>query len=391
MIFKKLIDMAEIITTNNKRYTTPKVFVTPRDIDNNFIFNRVAINGIELPSKTVSNLKENDILICKLEDINDVILIDKATKDFAFSNDFVIIRPKTEYVDFLCFFFLSDYFKSKKRELLSGVNKRILRVDSIENLDVLVVENDEKIKELKSTWTSYYNNLSKILELISKNKTKLNTIYNYYVLGKDKENKMKKDYFENDVPESWEVKEIKDVVSKIIEGQKKILRCSKTGVPIILDNNICDNSLNLVNVKYLNEKDSKYLNNGFIPCKNDILISKKNGFCYQVDEFTDFNIFDGVVCITPDETQINVDFLFMLINSDYIRQFFINRRRIMDVSAIEHIHILVPPIEDQIEIVEILQDFTLKNKNINKKALIKVKEMENLLYNKVNDLFINNI
>lgn len=391
MNFKKLIEMAQIITTNNKRYEDLRVFVTPRDIRNNFIFNRNYINGLELPSKVVSNLQENDIILCKLENIDDIVLIDKNSKDYVFSNDFVIIRPKPEYVDYLYIFFLSDYFKSRKRELLSGINKKILRVDTIENLDVLIINHNEDIAEIKSILSSYYNNLVKILTLTTKNKNKLDNIYNYYILGKNKPNKEKQDNLEIEVPENWEVKKVNQVVERMIEGQKKVLRCTKSGVPIIFDYNIYDNSINLINVKCINEKDSKYLNSGFSPNSGDILISKKNGLCYQVTDFLDFNIYEGVICIRPDCSKVNVDFLFILINSSYIREFFINKRKVMDISVIEHIPIVIPPLEEQIEIVNILNDYALKNENINAKAIKKTKEMEEFLYNKINNLFEINI
>lgn len=389
MQYKKLIELADIITTNNMVYETSQVFVTHKDIHNNFVFNKNVMNGVELPSKTVSKLKENDIIICKLENADDVILIDKYSKDYVFSSDFVIIRPKTDEYKYLYFYFISDYFKNKKKELLSGINKRILKVDTIEKLDILYIEenDDFDFEDLDSFWKSYHDEILRLSNLISKNDSKLDTICNYYILGKNKSNKEIREDLSLEVPENWQVFRINEIVEKIIEGQKKSLRYIKTGVPVLFDVNILNNELDLVNVKYISEKDSKYLNNNFTALNGDVLISKKNGLCYQVKDITYFNISEGTVSIRPDLSKININYFFMLMNSLYVKRFFQDKTKQIDTSNIGNIPIVLPPLEEQQQIVDILIQYINKNGTIKTRALNKINEMEKTLLSKINNLF----
>lgn len=196
---------------------------------NNFIFETPIVKGMELPLKIVSNLQENDIVLCKLENVNDVILIDKDKKDYIFSNEFIVIRSTNINYQYLYFYFLSETFKKNKEKLLTGVKKRYLKISTIKSLDIPIFEVNANFERINNDWKNYYNNLIIVFDLFKRNKNKLNNIYMYYLTGKHIKNieNIKHNFFNFEIPSHWKTKRIKEITNKIVEGQKKEFKMYK--------------------------------------------------------------------------------------------------------------------------------------------------------------------
>lgn len=391
MYYKNILDLADVITTNNKIYNTPQVYITYKNVDNNYIFEKPIVKGVELPPKIVSNLQINDIVLCKLADVNDVILIDENSKNYIFSNDFVVIRAKNN-VDYRClyFYFLSKTFKNQKEDLLTGVKKKFVKISTIESLKIPILKNNSMYETINDYWKEYYNTLEYVSNLFMKNNEKLKNLAMYYISGKYKKNSklVKRDFIPFEIPDTWEVTRLKEVSKKVFEGQKKNLRCTNKGIPILFGENIQDNEIDLTNAKYINEKDSQYINTNFHPEMYDILLNNKNGYNYFIKEEVKFNISEGVILIKPDDTKILPEYLYILLNSSYGKYLFKSRMNFIDSTNVENILIPLPSLTEQAEILEILCNYILKNESVRNKAFNKIKKIELNLYDKIDNSYI---
>lgn len=196
-----------------------------------------------------------------------------------------------------------------------------------------------------------------------------------------------------DIPNGWEVKKLGEV-AEIYRGASprpiaKYLTDSSLGIPWIKIGDINPNDKYITTTKEKITQDgakhSKIIHSGYFILSNSMSIGRP-----YISKITGC-IHDGWLSINNYERNINIDYLYYALNSQYIKKSFANNASLGTVTnlnsdIVKNTHILLPPLAEQEKIAEIL---TLWDKAIEQtKELIAYKEkhkkglMQNLLTGK---------
>lgn len=196
-----------------------------------------------------------------------------------------------------------------------------------------------------------------------------------------------------DIPDGWKVKKLGEV-AEIYRGASprpiaKYLTDSSLGIPWIKIGDINPNDKYITTTKEKITQDgakhSKIIHSGYFILSNSMSIGRP-----YISKITGC-IHDGWLSINNYERNINIDYLYYALNSQYIKKSFANNASLGTVTnlnsdIVKNTHILLPPLAEQEKIAEIL---SLWDKAIEQtKELIAYKEkqkkglMQNLLTGK---------
>jgi len=186
-----------------------------------------------------------------------------------------------------------------------------------------------------------------------------------------------------DIPESWEVKKLKHITSKITDGSHFSPPTESEGRFYISVTDITkSNSINFENSKRISDNSFDELaRNGCKPIKGDILITKDGtiGRGVIVEDFDDFVILSSLGLIRLNNKQNPYYILFYLLSGLNIDQMYSNIRGSgitrLTIKLINDLIVVVPSIEEQIKIENYLK---LKTNEIDK-IIIKSKQEIELL------------
>lgn len=194
------------------------------------------------------------------------------------------------------------------------------------------------------------------------------------------------------IPESWGIKTLAQVCTKITDGTHDTPTPARTGTPFLTAIHVKENFINFENCLYLNERDHRIIFARCNPHRGDVLM---------------VNIGAGVATTAP----VNVDFEFSLKNvallkpdpsriiGAYLNQFIINRKPsitkallsggaqpFLSLSQIGQVEIALPSLGEQIAIANALGDadalITALDRLIAKKRDIKKATLQQLLTGK---------
>lgn len=192
------------------------------------------------------------------------------------------------------------------------------------------------------------------------------------------------------IPENWKVKKFQELIDSkdildIMDGNHGELHPTakdyvSNGIPFIMANNIVDGKLNLENCKYISKERAEMLRKGFAK-ENDVLITHK-GSVGNVAIVK--NITTPYIMLTPQVTYYRINEQSKILTKEYLYYFFQspnfqNRLKILSaqstrayigITAQRQLEIVIPKIEEQNKIVEIL------SKLDNKLILLKKKNKE---------------
>ncbi len=165
------------------------------------------------------------------------------------------------------------------------------------------------------------------------------------------------------IPEKWKWVRIKNIVTKLTDGEHKTPKYVDVGIPFISVKNISSGKLNLTSTKYISNDD--YLN--FIkrcnPEKGDILLSKvgTTGVPALINTGTPFALFVSVALLKLDKAITFDEFMWFWIKSPLIQmQAKENTRGVGNknwvLSAIEQTVLPLPPLAEQRRIVARLNE-----------------------------------
>lgn len=165
------------------------------------------------------------------------------------------------------------------------------------------------------------------------------------------------------IPEKWKWVKIKNIVTKLTDGEHKTPKYVDVGIPFISVKNISSGKLNLTSTKYISNDD--YLN--FIkrcnPEKGDILLSKvgTTGVPALINTDTPFALFVSVALLKLDKAITFDEFMWFWIKSPLIQmQAKENTRGVGNknwvLSAIEQTVLPLPPLSEQRRIVARLNE-----------------------------------
>lgn len=164
-----------------------------------------------------------------------------------------------------------------------------------------------------------------------------------------------------EIPEYWRVETIGDMSEWVTDGTHTPYDAQQEGYPCLTGKNIRDYGFKLDDVKKVSKEAFEEMRSRVCPKQDDVLFVKDGSIGYtQVNNLDfDFGILESVLLIRVDKDKIRPHYLQQLLTWDPFRELLISRRvgtgiERMTISGMEKAEIIVPPIDEQKEIEEIL-------------------------------------
>ena len=168
-----------------------------------------------------------------------------------------------------------------------------------------------------------------------------------------------------DIPEHWEVKRLKRLVKKIIDGTHFTPNYVDEGIPFLRVTDIHGSSINMNNVKYISQKEHEQLSKRCNPEKGDVLLSKNGtiGITKVVDWDYPFSIFVSLCLLKPVFQDIDSYFLSYIFQGKIIDDQILESSKTTSVTnlhldKIQNLTIVVPPLSEQQAIANFLDEKT---------------------------------
>jgi type I restriction enzyme S subunit len=169
-----------------------------------------------------------------------------------------------------------------------------------------------------------------------------------------------------DVPEHWTRSQPKYFTSKIVDGVHFKPNYVDEGIPFVTVQNLtAGRGISFENLNYITREDHDEYFKRANPQKGDVLITKDGtlGVVRVVETDRVFSIFVSVALLKPIRESIDPWFMAHALESDVVYQQFSARQL---GSALKHIHlvelrnifVMLPPLEEQHEIVLMLREET---------------------------------
>ena len=166
-----------------------------------------------------------------------------------------------------------------------------------------------------------------------------------------------------DIPEHWEVKKLKRLVKKIIDGTHFTPNYVDEGIPFLRVTDIHGSSINMNNVRYISQKEYEQLSKRCNPEKGDVLLSKNGtiGITKVVDWDCPFSIFVSLCLLKPVFQDIDSYFLSYIFQGKIIDYQILESSKTTSVTnlhldKIQNLTIVVPPLSEQQAIANFLDD-----------------------------------
>lgn len=174
-----------------------------------------------------------------------------------------------------------------------------------------------------------------------------------------------------EVPRHWEVVSLGDVCSEITDGTHKSPPTIDDGYPYVTSQNVRDWGFDLDDLKYISEEDHERITSRCNPEPNDVLYVKDGANTGNVNVNTldfEFSLLSSVALIKPDRNRLKPWFLKYLLSWSKFRQLVLSQMSgtgisRLTISKLEKTDILLPPIEEQERIVEILDTYYQHHSN----------------------------
>ncbi len=299
-----------------------------------------------------------------------------------------VFKAKHIEPEYLKYFFQSELFRKSINNLSQGSTRVALKIDELKEikLAIPIQKEQRKILSILSNVDSIIEKVNEDIKNIQKEKQIImKNIFNYGIYHE----KLRSTNI-GQIPESWEVKKFQDLIDSkdildIMDGNHGELHPTTkdyvpNGIPFIMANNIVDGKLNLENCKFISKERAEMLRKGFSK-ENDVLITHK-GSVGNVAIVK--NITTPYIMLTPQVTYYRINEQSKILIKEYLYYFFQspnfqNRLKILSaqstrayigITAQKQLDIVIPKIEEQNKIVEIL------SKLDNKLILLKKKNKE---------------
>ena len=170
-----------------------------------------------------------------------------------------------------------------------------------------------------------------------------------------------------DIPEHWDVKKIKYIAKKIIDGSHITPNYISDGVPFLRVTDIQEKYIDLEKVKYISEEEHRELIRRCKPELGDILISKNGtiGITKVIDWKWEFSIFVSLCLVKIKKELINANFFSWQFSSDAVAQQIVEGSKKTSVinlhlDKIKELIVIIPPLPEQKAIAEYLDQETAR-------------------------------
>ncbi len=124
------------------------------------------------------------------------------------------------------------------------------------------------------------------------------------------------------IPPSWKWVRLGDIIFKLTDGTHSTPKYTNQGVPFISVKDLSSGYINFSNTKFISEEEHKILSARCNPEKGDLLLTKvgTTGIPVIVDTDREFSLFVSVALVKLSKSNINLDFLKLLILSPLVQE-----------------------------------------------------------------------
>ena len=125
-----------------------------------------------------------------------------------------------------------------------------------------------------------------------------------------------------DIPPSWKWVRLGDIIFKLTDGTHSTPKYTNQGVPFISVKDLSSGYINFSNTKFISEEEHNILSARCNPEKGDLLLTKvgTTGIPVIVDTDREFSLFVSVALVKLSKSNINLDFLKLLILSPLVQE-----------------------------------------------------------------------
>lgn len=322
----------------------------------------------ESTKRSYQVLSNGDFLINPLNLNYDLISLRIALsdKDVVVSSGYIILnnnlKMNKNYYKWLLHIFDVVYMKT----LGSGV-RQTLSFTHIANCELVVppLEEQNKMAEFLDNKTAKIDQAiaikQKQIELLKERRQIL--IHKAVTRGLNENVKLKDSGVEwiGEIPEHWEVKRLKHITTKIVDGAHFTPTYVERGIPFLRVTDLSDplqKSIDWNSVKYIPLKEHLELIKRANPEKGDILLSKNGtiGLTKVIEWDEEFSFFVSLCLIKPKK-MINSHYFSFFFNSPLVDQqvsFGSSRTSVtnLHLEKIKELLIVLPPINEQLLIIK---------------------------------------
>jgi len=197
------------------------------------------------------------------------------------------------------------------------------------------------------------------------------------------------------VPEYWDVVKLGDVCEKITDGTHKSPPTIEEGYPYITSQNVRNWGFDLSDLKYISGEDHNRITSRCNPGEGDVLYVKDGANTGNVNVNTldfEFSLLSSVALIKPNRNRVKPWFLKYLLSWPKFRDLVLSQMsgtgiRRLTISKLEKTDVLLPPMEEQEQIIDVLNEYYTyrQNQKENKVHFQRLKRglMQDLLSGKV--------
>lgn len=165
----------------------------------------------------------------------------------------------------------------------------------------------------------------------------------------------------SDVPNDWDIKTLKDLTNKIIDGTHHTPKYTNSGIPFLRVTDIKGRKINWQDTKFIAIDEHQQLTKRCNPEKGDLLLSKNGtiGVAKLIDWEDKFSIFVSLCLIKPKKELINARFLKYFLDSNVVHLQYKIRSKTgtvtnLHLEEIRELNIGVPSMPEQRKIAAIL-------------------------------------
>ncbi len=357
------------------------VFLPMEKVSEHGQINQELRKSIHEVSSGFTCFAKGDVIVAKItpcfENGKGALLSDLET-DFGYgSTEFHVLRANEAVSPILLFYITKTHPFMKNGEAFMSGSAGQKRVPSsfVENFETGVPPKEEQtaitnfLDEKTAQMDTLIANKQKLIELLKEERT---AIINHAVTkGINLKVKLKPSGIEwlGDIPEHWEVKKLKYVVSKIGSGITPTGGASvyqNEGIPLLRSQNIYNDGLKLDDVAYISDDIDEQMSNSRIE-DDDVLLNITGasiGRCFYVPkDFGKGNVNQHVCIIRPIQNLLRTKFLHSIIVSGYGQTLIDTcqtgaNREGLNFQQIKSFDLPIPDIQEQRQIVAFIETLT---------------------------------
>jgi type I restriction enzyme S subunit len=168
-----------------------------------------------------------------------------------------------------------------------------------------------------------------------------------------------------EIPEDWDIVRVGDICEKVTDGTHRAVPAQETGKPCLTAKNIRDWGFDLTDIKYISAEEHEDIISRCYPEKGDLLYVKDGANTGMVQVNTldfEFSLLNSVILMKTDEEIIDPHFLEQMLSWEKMKKLIVARRtgtgiRRVTITNMKKSDVLLPPLEEQREMADILTDF----------------------------------